>query len=68
MLQPGTEWLQWVRAVYRVVAVGCHWASFAVISGHSACYRVVTVGYSWLQQVTKWLQWVTTGYKRLTSG
>ena len=25
-------------------------------------YRVVTVGYSWLQQVTEWVEWVTAGY------
>ena len=31
----------------------------------SADYRVVTVGYSRLQQFTEWLQWVTAGYSRL---
>ena len=31
-------------------------------SGYS---RVVTVGYSRLQQVTEWLQWVTAGYSSL---
>ncbi len=29
---------------------------------------MVTVGYSRLQQVTEWLQWVTEGYSRLKSG
>ena len=29
---------------------------------------MVTVGYSRLQQVTGWLQWVTAGYSRLPSG
>ena len=28
---------------------------------------MVTVGYSWLQQVTEWLQWVTAGYRKLPS-
>ena len=30
--------------------------------------REVTVGYSWLQQVTEWLQWVAAGYSKLPSG
>ena len=29
---------------------------------------MVTGGYSKLQQVTGWLQWVTAGYSRLPSG
>ena len=29
---------------------------------------MVTVGYSGLQQVIEWLQWVTTGYLKLRSG
>ena len=29
---------------------------------------MVTVGYSRLQQVTEWLQWVTVGYSRSPSG
>ena len=29
---------------------------------------MVTVGYSRLQQVTEWLQWVTAGYSRLPCG
>ena len=29
---------------------------------------MVTVGYSRLQQVTVWLQWVTAGYSRIPSG
>ena len=33
-----------------------------------ADYRVVTLGYSSLQQVTEWLQWVTAGYSRLPNG
>ena len=35
-----------------------------VLSMVTAAYRVVTVGYSRLQQVTEWLQWVTAGYSR----
>ena len=34
----------------------------------TAGYRVLTVGYSRLQQVTEWLQWVTARYSRLPSG
>ena len=60
---------QVIGCKYLSLTVICRlWVSFAVISGHSACYRVVTVGYSWLQQVTKWLPWVTTGYSMLPSG
>ena len=29
---------------------------------------MVTVGYSRLQQVTEWLEWVTAGHTRLPSG
>ena len=29
---------------------------------------MVTVGYSRLEQVTEWLQWVTAGYSRLSRG
>ena len=29
---------------------------------------MATVGYSRLQQVKEWLQWVTAGYSRLPSG
>ena len=29
---------------------------------------MVTVGYSSLQKVTEWLQWVTVGYSRLPTG
>ena len=29
---------------------------------------MVTVGYSRLQHVTEWLQWVTAGYRRVPSG
>ena len=29
---------------------------------------MVTVGYSRLQQITVWLQWVTAGYSKLPSG
>ena len=31
-------------------------------------YRVVTVCYNRLQQVTEWLQWVTAGYSKLPMG
>ena len=34
----------------------------------TAAYRVVTVGYSRLQQVTEWLQGVTAGYNSIPSG
>ena len=45
-----------------------------VIEGYSgleqvkASSRVVTVGYSRLQQDTEWLQWVTSGYRVVTVG
>ena len=32
------------------------------------CLWVDTVGYSKLQQVTEWLQWVTAGYRVVTVG
>ena len=34
----------------------------------TAGYRVVTVGYSRLQQVTECLQWDTAGYRVVTVG
>ena len=34
----------------------------------TAGFRVVTVGYSSLEQVTEWLMWVTAGYSGLSCG
>ena len=55
-----TECLQGVTAVYNRLPSGLQWVTIG--------YRVVTVGYRRLQQVTEWLQWGTAGYSKLPSG
>ena len=62
-----TEWLQWVSAGYSQLPSGD-----SGLQQVTACYRVDTVCYSRLQQVTEkvtlWLQWVKAGYSGLLSG